>query len=368
MSDKVGMPEDEVEQSIRRDQLNRLFLHVVARPELSFQMAERFLDLFPEARTVLSSAIQTLWDTLANDSDDTQGLAQAVPIGREARWELMALAGLLRGVNLALITSWRPSAETTDELDRLYPGSMACVETLAKALGNSLVRSEASWQGLQGSREYVRKVNERAKQMLTTATLIGYGTGFLISDALEWQPSSSEPILRSEDLTSLASLPTPPPDDMSQTERLESLAGEADGERVKDSLRSLLERTEVQKVAERAMLETSRHHPVAIPRNLPRYSAGFVEDMLSYLLWWWLGVGLRVHLQVAAGGRRLPSEQTAFESYRIRSWLAQYARRWARSATNRFLADGSSTERAQEHALALIRTAVATGYWVAEQL
>ena len=356
------------EEQIRKDRLHRLFVHIVARPESSYQAAERFLELFPESRDILSSALQTLWDTLSNDGGETQSPASARAVWREARWRLLAQAGMLRGINLGLITSWRPSAETTDELDSLYSGSVACLETLSSAMATSLMRNDVTLEGLQGTRAYVLKVNDRAKKTLTTALLIGYGTAFLISDALDWQPELTEPLLRAPDPTEPVSLAPLAPDDPSQVEVLDRLADGAGGEEVKQDLRSLLEEPTVKAAAEKAMLEISRFHPVAIPRNLPRYSAAFVQDMLAYLLRWWLAVGLRVQIQISTGSRRLPSERAAFQRFAVQRWLARYARRWARSATPQFLADSSQTDHAQEHVLALIRSAVATGYWLALQL
>jgi hypothetical protein len=348
--------------------LHRLFIHLAARPQLSYEAADRWLELNPETREVLSGALRTLWRTLNEDSNVLGNSEEPTPMTKDARRELLVQAGMLRGINLALITNWRPSADTVEELEALYGGSVALLATFSQMLAVTLARSDATYSSLAGTREYVLKINERAKQALSTAIMVGYGTGFLVSDALDLTPELTDGILANEDPAATVGIPALPVDSAEQVRLLELHADALTPTTVREELRILLEEPRTHAAAERAMLEVSRYHPVSVPRNAPHYSVQFVEDMLTFLLRWWLGVGLRVHVQILNGASSLPAEREALDIYQVGRWLTKYSRRWARSAANQFLADSAEPERSREHVFTLIQTALVSGRWLAMKI
>jgi hypothetical protein len=348
--------------------LHRLFAHLAANPQLSYEAAERWLELNPETREVLSGALKTLWRALNEESNVFGDSDQPTPMSKDARRELLVQAGMLRGTNLALITNWRPSADTVEELEALYGGSVALLGTFSQTMAAALARSDATYSNLAGTREYVLKVNERAKQALSAALMVGYGTGFLVSDALELAPDLASVLLATENPVGAATIDIVPADDADQVRLLELHAGTLTSAAVRDELRTLLEEPRTRAAAERAMLEVSRCHPVSLPRNAPHYSIQFVEDMLTFLLRWWLGVGLRVHVQMRNGAPSLPTEREALAIYGVARWLTKYSRRWSQSASTQFLADSGDPERSREHVFTLIQTALVSGHWLATQI
>lgn len=110
-----------------REELAPVYAAALEQPGMVLAAADAQLRR-AEAREVVESAFDSLWHTVfASNSGDDAG---SLPLDPAQKSWLLLHAGLLRGFNLAVITTWRPSGDTLALLDEFYPGFVGYGEAL----------------------------------------------------------------------------------------------------------------------------------------------------------------------------------------------------------------------------------------------
>ncbi|MBI2942056.1 MAG: hypothetical protein HYY04_16620 [Chloroflexi bacterium] len=218
----------------------------------------------PELARVLVSSVDHLWQAIVTCGES--GASDLRP-GADEKRALLAHAGLLRGINLAMIVSWRPSGDTPVELEVFYPGFLAFAEASVVSLVARAITGESG--ASPDSRAYVHEVAARSRLLLATALRRGYGAGLAI-DAGTIEPAGVAPAVGQTAIALASIVPT----------ALRSLGQTA------------LADPETRSAVKTAVLADSRRRPLAIPANIARYSPPFLTLMLGSLLRRWMEVGL----------------------------------------------------------------------------
>jgi len=266
-----------------------------ARADLTLtETATRAYLGWPEANQVLDGSVRSLWRSILTP-DETEGL---LPLSPEQKSWLLFHAGALRGFNLALITAWRPTADTLEGTDVLYPGfSGHC------AITHALVASEwpVLMPGRRDDRGEAERVTRGSLEMIRTGLEHGYGLGFVVDAALDDGPGGG-PI-------------TPASPTLAAAAIAKRLGGRGVGH-LAPAIRSLARlrpderrRLAAETLADAAAGGAVRRHiaavsqarPMAVPATVGRFSWGYVATMLAYASRWWIMAGITLAARENAG-------------------------------------------------------------------
>lgn len=311
---------------VGRRGLESVFAAALDQPRIVERVAASCLD-WTEATQVLDGALESLWRVVLAPDDPVDGDLPSLDPAQKA-WFLVH-AGLMRGFNLAVITAWRPSGDTPNALDSLYPGFLD--------YGDSLVAGELRAgvnlaPPLGDDRARVDAVAGEARRLLRLGLRHGYGLGFLVDAALGGEAEDGgSPDRRLSRL--LDQVAPSDPDDPDLAGLAASLAERwTAGGRREPLERLIADAAASELLSARVSLE-SRARPLAVPSSIARFSAPFVCTMLGYLARWWLAVGLKM---AAECGPDLPGPTrwtSVWSRYPIRGCLSSRALAWAREAT-----------------------------------
>lgn len=304
------------------DRLASSYAAALERPEL-VERATGAYSRWPEAAEVLGSSLDSLWRAILLPEDDGPRLA------REQKAWLLLHAGLLRGFNLAMITAWRPSADSLADLDKLYPGLLAFGETLHARSRTVLVARTA--QHHVDDRRVVESVTAESRALLQLGLERGYGLGFLVDAALDAPiiPPDAPAVAVAALLLPMIET-TAEDDDPGLRSIAERWNGAESHARRAELLSEMLARTRSRHALEAAIGRASRARPLAVPGNVGRYSRAYVCTLLAYLLRWWVTIGLRLRPAEAEEPAEWQSVETIWLRYPIRHWLAERSIVWAR--------------------------------------
>ena len=311
-----------------RSRLASTYAAALERPEIVERAAGAYAR-WPEAAEVLGGSLDSLWQMILAPDDSTPRLEH-----EQKAW-LLLHAGLLRGFNLAAITTWRPSADSLPELDGLYPGLVAFGEALHTRRHRTLVVRTARHHA--DDRRFVESVTAEARSLLRLGLEQGYGLGFLVDAALDGPMVPPDAPAAGVAALLLPLVETTPADD---DPGLLAIAESWQGARSHPDRATLLSETlalpRSRRALEEAIGRASRARPLAVPANLGRYSRAFVCTLLAYLLRWWVTVGLRLGLVESDGDVEAPPEAVCHR-YPIRHWLAERSIVWAREEVGEVL-------------------------------
>lgn len=312
-----------------RSRLAATYAAAIERPEIVERAAGAY-SCWPEAAEVLGGSLDSLWQMILAPDDGGPRLE------REQKAWLLLHAGILRGFNLAAITTWRPSADSLVELDQLYPGLVAFGEALHARRHSSLVARTAGYHA--DDRRVVESVTAEARSLLQVGLEQGYGLGFLVDAALEGPNIPPDAPAAGVAALLLPLVETAPADDDP------GLLAVAEGFRGARShagraalLSEALAAPRSRRALETAIGRASRARPLAVPANLGRYSRAYVCTLLAYLLRWWVTVGLRLGLVEEDGSVEPARPEAVCHRYPIRNWLAEQSIVWAREEVGEVL-------------------------------
>lgn len=313
-----------------RERLLALYADALTEPELALRVTRAYREYAP-ARQVLDGSLDSLWrSVLTADAESSLDPSEAPAISSglddsQKTW-LLLIAGLLRGFNLSIITSWRKSGDDLAALGTLYPGFFAYSETFflqaRRELESPAVRAlDLAGKPLDEKRAFER-IAENARAIIRLGLERGYGLGFLIDSAL-WPKAKREP----SELIG-AALGDAREDDLSQV----MIAGwlfETLDPPSRQEARYLLSGITDWQLLDRVLADESRERPLAVPESIGRFSVEYFETMLAYLYFWWLEVGLRMGLAERQGRISLDPRGVVWERLRVRNAVVMAARGWA---------------------------------------
>jgi hypothetical protein len=329
----------------------------------TYQLALRLPDLAasliadrerqPEVQDVLRGSLDHLWRNILTPED---GASPPVPLDSQRKSWLLLHAGLLRGVNLALITSWRASGDSLDDLERLYPGFLEYGVALNSVVGRDASRLTTT---PGEDRQAVRRVADESRALLGLGLRRGYSLGFLLDIALSAEAFGRdvEPgvaIRRALAARALA-------DDSETAATLATNGAVFDRETSQAALEAVLRSDEARTEFESVIGAVSRERPLAVPATLGRYSEGFVCSMLAYLIAWWFAVGLAAG---SAGGSPVTpaSALGIWRHYSVRRWVDEQSLLWARKEAAETLAAAGDADALRWRLAGLTQCAAALGW------
>ena len=315
----------------------------------------------PEVAEVLLGSRDHLWRSILTPDD---GGSTATPLDPTNKSWLLLHAGLLRGVNLALITAWRTSGDSLEDLQRLYPGFLEFGAALHAVVGRDASRLAA----VSGDdRQAVRRVAEESRALLDQGLRRGYSLGFLLDLALANDSDIDDGAAGVDASVLLRRMLAARviPDDAETAATLAANGAVFVREEAQVALEGVLRSPDARARFEAAIGEVSQVRPLAVPANIAKYSEAFVCSMLSYLIGWWFAVGLTAG---SAGGA--PTTPAAVFSiwrrYSVRRWVEEQSLIWARQEAPETLVVAPDADALRWRLAGLTQCAAALGWRAVE--
>lgn len=328
--------------------LRAVYAAALAQPDL-LDRASRAYRRWPEAIEVLEGSLDHLWNSILTPEDAAEATAPLAPVQKS--W-LLVHAGLLRGFNLALITTWRQSGDSLERLEALYPGFVEHGDAL-HSIATQIGAADRLAPPRTDDRRAVGLITVSARQLLRLGLDRGYGLGFLVDAVLDARAAAREssglsaaspatgPIGDKWTVAELATLldaidSTTRADDPRQIAAI-SWTRDLDHVSRREALLLLSGADDYQLLGE-TVARQSLARPLTVPAALARYSPAYVKTMVAYLMRRWLTVGLRLGAREMWGLDDLPSLELLWGRLRIAGWLNEQARAWAGEETPEVIA------------------------------